>query len=197
MGRTDPTRTPKRKGPTWISGEGFRNILYRGVYHLVACKAIRTTREEAFPERIKNSREAKRKKRRHEWQEQEKKRLAKGRQARPEPKFKLPNLTAEERNAAKRGIRSYSILDYLYRLRIRTNYGDAAMFTDGPENDADSEIVRIALTGIVSTSLFAAELILTTAHDGRDKLRAWAEQWADANVPREIDYGVKQRMTLW
>jgi hypothetical protein len=139
----------------------------------------------------------KRKRQRIEWQEQEKVRLANRRKARQEPKFKLPRLKAEERKLVERNTRTYSMLDYLYRLRLRTNYGDAAVFTDGPETETDSKIVRVALIRIVSTSIYASELILATATDGRASLQDWADTWIHANVPPDINYGVKQRLNQW
>ncbi len=39
-------------------------------------------------------------------------------------------------------MRPYTLLEYLYQLRLRCNYEDSAMFTDGPEMGGMSDEVR-------------------------------------------------------
>jgi hypothetical protein len=96
--------------------------------HSLAYKGIRTTRDEAILERYQSDRETKKRALVKKWEGAEKARIEKGRKARPKPKFPLPRLTAEEQKNAQNAVRGYSMLDYLYRLRIRTNYVDAANF---------------------------------------------------------------------
>jgi hypothetical protein len=163
----------------------------------LACKALRTTREDAFPDRIRAARDSKKRAKRQAWQEEENTRLAAGNRARKPPKFALPQLSPEERAAAEQGTRNYSMLDYLYRLRIRTNYGEAAMFTDGPENEAESKAVRVSLIRIVAKSIYAAELMIETAPDGRDLLREWGSKWSETNIPKDMEFGVRQRIPYW
>jgi hypothetical protein len=110
-----------------------------------------------------------------------------------EPRFPLPHLTSEEKLTLDTTTRPYTLLDYLYRLRIRTNYVDSAMFTDGPEDPSESVSVRVALLNIVSTSLHVTERLLSTAPDGKHALGEWAERWCAANVPADMPFGVSQR----
>jgi hypothetical protein len=121
----------------------------------IACKALRTTRADAVAERFRSARIEKRKELRKDWLNKEEARRSRGLKARREPSFPLPLLTPGERNKAERSTRSYSVLDYLYRLRIRTNYVDSAMFTDGPAEPHESSSVRVSLLKIVCLSLLA------------------------------------------
>jgi len=54
-------------------------------------------------------------------------------------------------------VRSYTILDYLYRLRIKANYQDAGMFIDGPEDESASRRVHRDLVTIASCTLLVHE----------------------------------------
>jgi hypothetical protein len=165
--------------------------------HSLAYKAIRTTREEAVQERSVSERERKRKALRKKWENAQTIRIEKGRSPRLEPKFPLPRLTPEEQKNAENGVRGYSMLDYLYPLRIRTSYKDAAIFIDGPVETEESKAVRVSLIKIVSLSLMAAELVLVTSPDGLKQLREWGKEWSEVNVPRGITYGVGERIQHW
>jgi hypothetical protein len=157
----------------------------------IACKALHTTRADAIRERRASAREEKRKELRRLWTANRAGRLA-GPPKR-EPRFPLPHLTSEEKLTLDTTTRPYTLLDYLYRLRIRTNYVDSAMFTDGPEDPSESVSVRVALLNIVSTSLHVTERLLSTAPDGKHALGEWAERWCAANVPADMPFGVSQR----
>jgi hypothetical protein len=165
--------------------------------HSLAYKAIRTTRQEALQQRRKLERENKKKALRKRWVEREKLRAAKGRSPRPEPEFPLPQLTKEERASLDTKFRGYSMLDYLYRLRIRSNYVDAGIFIDGPGEPNESRDLRVALIKIVSLSLMAAELVLVTCPDGWKNLREWGVQWSEVNIPKRINFGVGSRIQHW
>jgi len=163
----------------------------------IACKALQTTRVDALEERTADAREKKRKARRKAWFDKHAARRGGFARRGPEPVFPLPRLTPDEKSALNAGIRNYTLFDYLYRLRIRTNYVDSAMFTDGPENASDSESVRISLLKIVSTSLHVSERMLRTAPDGKQALGEWAQRWSAANVPADVPCGVSQRAQYW
>jgi hypothetical protein len=159
----------------------------------IACKAIRTTRNDALIERKKVAREEKRKALRKKWQE---KNAGKNPNLEP-PAFPLPQLTAEKKAEIDRDTRCYSLMDYLYRLRIRCNYVDSSMFVDGPEMPSDSTGVRVALIKIVSTTIFATEILLCSTKDGRVLLNGWAKEWVKRSVPQEMRFGVGARINLW
>lgn len=163
----------------------------------IAHKALLSTRADAIREAFKAKRLTKQKAARQAWAMKESERRAKGRQQRREPRFAIPLLTVSEKAHIDRSTRPYSLLDYLYRLRIRANYEDASMFTDGPENDRESSDVRVALVKIVSASLLAAELVLCRARDGRATLREWATRWLENNGPKGTVIGVAGRVPQW
>lgn len=159
----------------------------------LAYKALRTTREEAIPEMTKKARERKRTDLRQLWKQEEKQRISTGKKARKEPVFKLPMLSEVEKEKIQKNLRSYTLMDFLYRLRIRTNYEDSAMFTDGPDDDMQSTEVRQDLLNLASCSLLIAELhirplIGTTLFDG------WVNKWVEANAQFSPALGVADRI---
>jgi len=52
----------------------------------------------------------------------------------------LSRLTDQEKGQLVTKVRPHSMMDYLYRLRIKTNYLDSAMFTDGPSDNLSSSL---------------------------------------------------------
>ena len=42
---------------------------------------------------------------------------------------------AADKAACGQKVGTQTLLDYLYRLRIGANYGDSALFTDGPDDE--------------------------------------------------------------
>jgi hypothetical protein len=158
----------------------------------IACKALQTTRGDALAKRTAEKREEKRRARRKEWEKR-----AKRPGAARDRVFPLPLLTADEKAQVNAATRHYTLLDYLYRLRVRANYEDSAMFTDGPEDGRESELVRRYLLRLVATSLYVAERTLCTAPDGKRTLDDWARGWCRANVPAEMTLGIAQRVDHW
>jgi hypothetical protein len=164
-----------------------------------ACKALETTRADAIPERVANARAEKRAALRRAWIDARMPRLGKtaAEAAAQKRRFPRPRLTAAEKAPARANVRNYTVLDYLYRLRVRGNYQDSAMFTDGPEAPHESDLVRGYLLRIVSASLFVAERVLCTAPDGKRTLDEWARRWCAANVPAGMMLGIAQRVDQW
>jgi hypothetical protein len=142
----------------------------------VACKSFRTTREDAVVEARKRARETKRRDNRRVWREEEARRLAAGRRARKEPVFALPRLTAAEKTASAAGVRPYSLLDYLYRLRIKAQYEDSSLFVDGPDTPGDSLIAFSHLSQIVRSTLLLHELFIDRIV-GRQVFERAANAW--------------------
>jgi hypothetical protein len=70
------------------------------------------------------------------------------------------NLTAAERDKAVRSVGTVTYLDYQYRLRIRSNYEDSTMFTDGWENDTQSTLVRSSISYLTSACLLVSEMLI-------------------------------------
>jgi hypothetical protein len=126
----------------------------------VACKALRTTREDFIVEEKKRERHKKQTALRKAWEAKEADRLAKGRKPRKNPTFPLPHLTPTEHAAVRLRTRAYGVLDYLYRLRIKAQYEDATLFSEGPEDPADSLLVYQRIDQLVRATLLLHELYI-------------------------------------
>lgn len=142
----------------------------------LAAKVLRTTREDTVSERISAARDRARTARRKAWHEEEQQRLARGRKPRNEPSWPRPQLPAAEKRHVDSKVRSYTLLDYLYRLRIKTNYEDAGMFIDGPTDSITSLQVHRDLTAIASCTLLVHELHVA-ATVGKQRFLQWADAW--------------------
>lgn len=94
----------------------------------VAALALRSTRDEALQKALTQRRREKLVKRRKDWERDRAARLTVGRNPKKKPLSARANLTAGESAAVKSRVRPYTLLDYLYRLRIKTNYEDATVF---------------------------------------------------------------------
>ena len=147
----------------------------------LAAKALRTTREDAVRDRLRRARQRKESVNRKAWDDEERARLGAGRRPRKEPNWSLPRLNADEKSQVHRKVRAYTILDYLYRLRIKTNYQDAAMFIEGPEDEITSRRVHEDLVAIAGCTLLAHELEIARIV-GRDQMLRWADDWLGPNA---------------
>lgn len=165
-------------------------------YWNLACKALKTTRNEVIPERIKNHRERNKNKEKKKWFEQEQARLAQGKRNRKPPPFTLPRLTAAEKQTVHANVRPYTIMDYLYRLRIKTNYVDANMFVDGPENNQQSTDIRNYLCALASNTAFIHELAVSQII-GKKIFSQWVNDWVSNNIPADMNDGLKMRISFF
>jgi len=147
----------------------------------LAAKALRTTREEVVPERLSAARDRKRVANRKAWREEEQRRVDMGKRPHKEPDWPRPQLTAAEKREVHGKVRSYTVLDYLYRLRIKTNYEDAGMFIEGPEDHLSSRNVHNDLVAIAGCTLLVHELHIAAAV-GRDQLLEWVDAWLGPNA---------------
>ncbi len=159
--------------------------------------AIRTTRRDTLIESYSNERKEKTSQKRKAWNAEEEARLAKGKKARKKRVFTISNLTATERAAVNKRVRPHSLIDYAYRLRIKTNYVDAEMFTEGPHNTASSgqvnrDIVRLAAASLLIAELHIARLI------GGPAFATIANGWLQthANLPAQVQGGLRTRRHL-
>lgn len=162
----------------------------------LACKALRTTREDAVADALARKRDAKKRLRRQAWNKEERERLAKGRKPRKSgPPTALPHLTKKEKAQVFAGVREATFLDYLYRLRIKTNYVDSDMFTDGPEDGAESWQVRADVGLITAGTMLVHELTVGSLL-GFPRLVDWAEDWSSRNLPAGASSGVAGRLPV-
>lgn len=172
---------------SWESCEG--NAIYD-----LSIKALMTTRREALENKLKEKRESKKRDNRRCWQLNEDRRLERGLRSRHAPFFSLPRLTDTEKELINRNLRPYTIMDYLYRLRIKTNYEDSNMFSDGPEDSASSTYVRNSLCRIANGTLFLHELAIRNLV-GREIFLRWTEEWIRRHIPQDVQLGlvIRQR----
>jgi hypothetical protein len=96
-----------------------------------------------------------------------------------------------------KSVRAHSLIDYAYRLRIKTNYEDADMFIEGPHDTTSSgwvnrDIVRLAAASLLIAELHIARLI------GAQEFAAIADGWlhAHANLPAPLQVGLPIRRHL-
>ncbi|MBX9695654.1 MAG: hypothetical protein K2Z81_24935 [Cyanobacteria bacterium] len=155
-------------------------------------KALMTTRREGLFEKYRMARERKKQALRRSWETDETNRLAQSRRPRKHPSFPLPQLTPFEKKQIDDSTRAFTLIDYVYRLRIKTNYEDSNMFTDGPENGHQSAIVRTAFCNIASSTLFLYEFAMK-AIIGRPRLMEWADSWVARNLPSSSALGIAGR----
>jgi hypothetical protein len=146
----------------------------------LAAKALRTTRDEKVQDAQRAERDRKRIAAKREWEQEEKDRLAAGRKPRAVPTFSRPRLTDAEKQKTARRVPSYTVLDYLFRLRVKTNYEDAGMFVEGPDDENASRRVHRDLVALASCTLLVHELHVG-AVIGKPTLVAWADDWLAKN----------------
>ncbi|WP_186816349.1 hypothetical protein [Cellulomonas aerilata] len=128
----------------------------------MAGKALRSTREDAVEEAWKREREQKRKARRRAWTTEEEARLDAGRKPRKGgPPAGLPQLTPAEKLDVRRRVRPFTLLDYLFRLRIKANYIDVDVFSQGPDSDHAATAFAWGMQDLVSATLLVHEMRLS------------------------------------
>lgn len=146
----------------------------------LAAKAMRTTREAKVKESKARARERKRTENRRSWAREESIRVVAGKRPRKQPDFGLPRLAADEHRRVAARVGPSTLLDYLYRLRLKANYEDASMFIEGPEDDQASGVVNRQLVSVASCTLLAHELHVG-AVTGKRELMGWVDQWLGRN----------------
>ena len=162
----------------------------------LAGKALYTTRREKLLKKEREKRTRKRSTRMKAWREIEKQRIIKGKDPRENPNFRLPHLNHEEKQKIDTDLRPFTIMDYLYRLRIKTNYEDSDMFTDGPTNESDSIKVRDYFCRLASSTIFLHELTICNLV-GRNRFENWVRTWIEQNMLQDIQIGLKSRQRFF
>lgn len=161
----------------------------------LAAKALRTTREDDLPGAVRARRQRKRGAAVAAWRAAEEARRGQGRRVRAEPRFALPRLTGDELREVESRLRPYTFMDYIWRLRIKTNYEDATMFTDGPQDEISASTVHRDLMSLAEATLLVAELHIRQLV-GAATLRRLVDGWISTNVPRSVRLGLALRRDL-
>jgi hypothetical protein len=158
-----------------------------------AAKALHTTREDRIKKAQAQARQKKRRDRDKVWKAEEAARRA-GRTARKPPNT-LPRLTDEEKVAERSRIRPYTMLDYLYRLRINANYIDNELFSQGPETDSDAQSFATHMEYIVAATMLVHELRLSKLL-GSKWVAEEADAWLTRNRATAAAYGLGSRLSI-
>jgi len=161
----------------------------------LACKALKTTREDKLAKSVSKAREKKKLERIRNLRKKEAVRIRPSKSPEKTPNVRLPLLTREEKLRVDNNEPPTTIIDYLYRLRIRTNYVDSSMFTDGPEDELASIQVRDDLSIIAGGNLLLAELTVSRIV-GHDVFLRLINDWVCANVPGRITFGIRDRLHI-
>ena len=161
----------------------------------LAAKALRTSRNDKIEEVCRTKRAEKQRERRKAWSDEERARIAEGKRPRKPGPITLPRLTVAEKLACERNVRAYTLLDYLYRLRIRANYEDAALFTDGPTEDVQSMQLHRHLRYLAASTSLVTELRVRELV-GRQRLVKWADDFISHNVPPRLTGCIAARRDL-
>ncbi|NTV47746.1 MAG: hypothetical protein HGB11_14790 [Chlorobiales bacterium] len=159
----------------------------------IAAKSLCTTRRDELKERLLNRRKCKQQENKRAWEDEEKQRIISGKRARNMPNFPLPKLTQIEKVNIDKKLRPYTIMDYLYRLRIKTNYVDSNMFTDGPEDEVSSRNVQKYLYRLDSATMLLHELCISRITGPQD-FKKWMSAWISKNVPSGMKSEISARM---
>ena len=161
----------------------------------IAGHALKSTREEAVERTTHRHRERKQAAAKKAWESKEATRITAGRRARKVPTFPLPRLDAAEKRSSGRSVRPYTAMDYLYRLRIKTNYEDSMMFTDGPTSEPESRAAGLDLQRLAASVLLMHELHVRE-RIGIPAMTTLVDGWVSANIAHSPGLGVSLRRDL-
>jgi hypothetical protein len=149
----------------------------------IAALALRSTRQRVVAERLHQKRKDKLRQRQKEWRTEEVDRIKSGKRPRREPAWPgQAKLTDADIADVRRQLRPYTLLDYLFRLRIKANYEDARMFTDGPEAADDSSRVAHDLSALTAATMLVHEVRIAKLM-GPAPFLTEAEDWILHNNP--------------
>ncbi len=162
----------------------------------LACKALKTTRNEKLEASRKSAREDKRRERKKLLSQRLANQNVKIRGNISLPIIPLPRLTLDEKLSINENAPPTTIIDYFWRLRIKTNYKDSAMFTDGCIDNNLALQVRNDLSILASSTLLLAELTISNIL-GSITFDKWINDWAHTNVPSNVISGIRHRLTLY
>lgn len=164
----------------------------------ISALALRGTRRRQSDEQRDAARERKRAQRRKDFKAKQEERNSAGKRQLQQPKWwdSTPQLTKQEKADLDSRLRPTTVLDHLFRLRIRANYEDALMFSQGPESEWDAQLWAANLVALTSASLLVHELRL--AHLlGVPFMRNAADSWLRRH-PGGIHGGLAlRRGALW
>jgi hypothetical protein len=87
------------------------------------------------------------------------------------------------------------MLDYLYRLRIKANYIDNKLFSQGPESEVDADSFSRQMQDIVAATLLVHELRVIKIV-GSSWVLGEVDKWLDKNAISTPAYGLSLRRRI-
>jgi hypothetical protein len=72
-------------------------------------------------------------------------------------------------------------MDYLYRLRVKSNYEDRTMFTDRPQDESESSAVHGNLVRLAASVMLLHELHIRRLV-GRARMTTLVDAWLSRNM---------------
>lgn len=159
-------------------------------------QALRTTRNVTLKERLKDARRDKAKERTKDWRERAEEQLKRGRKE-PKAPPKKTILTPDEKLKVDRELRTFTFVDLMYRLRIRSNYEDMTMWTEGSPSSTASAQVHADIEILASASLLLHELFIRRAI-GEQTFEELAEEWLrqTGGSPTKLGLDVRRRLLV-
>ncbi len=138
------------------------------------CKALRTTREELIKDGLTRR----------------KQRIAK----KEDKLLSRVRLTKNQKRETDVRIRPTMLINYLYRLKRKTNYEQSSMLAIGPENMYQLNEFRENLGFLIEANLLITEMITKNAV-GVDTYYSWCKEWDKYKSPA-MDIGPGNRMKI-
>lgn len=160
----------------------------------LVCKALQTTWSRAVGERMAEKRQRKLSERAKQVRAENERRQNAGRLPKALPQ--RANLTADERRRIADNEPPASLMDYLWRLRIKANYQDGEMFIVGPTDGYTSGDVLDALRYLVAATLLIHELNVGELI-GLGRFYDWHEEWLRRTGQRDSTLGLAGRSCLF
>jgi hypothetical protein len=162
----------------------------------IAGGALKGTRQDKCETAANKTRGRKLAQQKKDWKAEEVERQAQGKPARKEKSWPArANLTQAENRAVAQSVRPVSMMDYLYRLRIKANYEDAAMYSDGPDDDAAAGAFLADLEALTSANLLVHEIRLARVV-GKRALLSGVDKWLVKNSSTGPGGGLASRREL-
>jgi hypothetical protein len=161
----------------------------------IAATALRTTRNDAVDKKLKELRAGKARDQKKAWEAEERARVATGKRPRKTPQLPTTcKLTPAEAATAEAKVRVFTMLDYLYRLRVKANYEEAGMFTEGPDSEYVSSVVALDMVRIASAIMVAHEVRIARLL-GKATVMDLANDWVLKHSPPP-DKGIASRLAM-
>ena len=163
----------------------------------LAEQALRGTREDGLTVAKEKAVIEEGKRRRREWTAEEKLRLDAGRRSRAHPPWwdAKPHLSADQKQMLERRLRPYTLLDYLCRLRLKANYSDARMYTEGPADQSEAEAMSAQFIHLTAATLIVHEVRVAKLVS-RDRFMKSVDAWLAKNAPQISGFGIAGRRNL-